>query len=139
MRKLLSLSLVAMLALTAVVSSCSKYDEGPKFTLLTAKMRVTGNWEMIKVTYNGSDITSFNPKTKLDIVKDGSYTKTYTSGSFSITETGTWKFNSDKTDLIFTDSSNDVTTFKIIQLKNKDMKLKYTDSDGNETVTTYQQ
>lgn len=134
MRLLVGIGLVTMMAFAMTTTSCNKYEEGPGFTLLTAKMRITGNWTMIKRTVNDTDFTSFAPSEKLDIKKDETFT--WTIGSY--TYTGTWKFNSDKTEVIFTDSSGDVDTFTIVQLKNNIMKLKKI-VDGDEYITTYEQ
>lgn len=137
MKNLFRLSLVAVLALSAVLTSCNKYEEGPGFTLLTAKMRVVNDWKITKVEYNGTDVTPSSSTTSTSIKKDNTYTSTYSSGSFSITENGTWEFNSDKTQLISTDSDGDVSTMIIVMLKNKMMKLK--DIDGsNVTIVTYE-
>lgn len=128
-----------MMALTMTVTSCNKYEEGPKFTLLTAKMRITGDWSLLNVTENGYDVTSFYPTTNLEIVKDETYKHTESSGSVSVTETGTWKFNGDKTQFITTDSDGDITTYTIVKLKNSILKLKHVDSDGDVTIYTYEQ
>lgn len=139
MKLFFRLGLVAMMALTMTVTSCNKYEEGPKVTLLTAKMRITGDWSLLNVTADGYDVTSFYPTTSLEIVKDGTYKYTATSGSVSVTENGSWKFNSDKTQYISTDSDGDITTYTIVKLKNSILKLKYVDSDGDVTIYTYEQ
>lgn len=138
MRKLVGISLLVMFTITLGLTSCNKYEEGPSFTLLTAKMRITGNWNLLNVTFNGNDYTSYFPTTKLDISKDETYTMTMTSSFGSSTEVGTWKFNSDKTQFITTDSDGDVTTFTIVKLKNDILKLKYVDG-SDETIYTYEQ
>jgi len=134
MRLLLGIGFIAMMALAMTTTSCNKYEEGPGFTLLTAKMRITGNWTMIKQTVNGNDYTSFAPDETLDIKKDETFT--WTIGSYTFT--GTWKFNSDKTEVIFTDSNGDIETFTIVQLKNNIMKLKQV-VGGDTYITTYEQ
>lgn len=139
MKLFFRLGLVAMMALTMTVTSCNKYEEGPSVTLLTAKMRITGDWSLLNVTSNGYDVTSFYPTTNLEIVKDETYKHIASSGSTSITVTGTWKFNDDKTQFITTDSDGDVTTYTIVKLKNDILKLKHIDSDGDVTIYTYEQ
>ena len=140
MKKLFSLGLVAMLALTAVVSSCGKYEEGSKFTLLSAKSRVINDWALTSVTYNGTEVISLYPTVKISFKKDDTYTTSFTSGGFTTTETGTWAFNSDKTALLMTATgSTTVDTQTIIMLKSKMMKLKSVDSGGGITIMTLEQ
>lgn len=137
MKLLFRASTVAFLALTMViVSSCSKYEEGSKFTLLTAKARVTGDWKMTELTVNGTAQDLSGSTFEVSIKKDDTYTATnsYTFGgsTYTTTDNGTWKFNDDKTELIMTDSDNDISTSTIVMLKNKMMKLK--EVDGNTTT-----
>lgn len=121
-----------------VATSCNKYEEGPKFTLLTAKARLVNTWTLTKVEYNGNDVTNSYPDITADIKKDNTYKVTYSAGSVSTSEEGKWEFNSDKTAVIFTvdgETASDPAT--IIMLKNK--MLKFKDVDGsNTTITTYE-
>lgn len=133
--KLFRIGAFALLALMAVaVTSCSKYEEGSKFTLLTKKARLTGDWSLNKVEVNGNpeDISGY--QVNVTFLKDGSYTYKWTSGGFSVQESGTWKFSDDKEDLIFTDADGDVTTSQIVRLANKELKLK--DVGGSTTTIT---
>ena len=140
MKKLFSLGLVAMLALTAVVSSCGKYEEGSKFTLLSAKSRVVNDWSLTGATYNGTEIISLYPTIKMSFKKDDTYTTSFTAGGLTTTETGTWAFNNDKTALLLTATgSATVDTQTIVMLKSKMMKLKSTDTAGGVTILTIEQ
>jgi len=134
-------STVALLALTMVIiSSCTKYEEGSKFTFLTATARVTGDWTTTALTYNGQSQNLSGTTLKISYKKDGTWTSanSYFGSSTSFNDNGTWKFNSDKTELITTDSDGDIYTSTIVMLKNKMMKLK--DVDGsNTTIFTLEQ
>ena len=133
--KLFRIGAFALLALMAVaVTSCSKYEEGPKFTLLSKKARITGEWTLSSIEVNGTaqDISGYTVNVTID--KDGSYTYKWSSGGFSVEETGTWKFSDDKVDLILTDADGDVTTSEIVRLANDELKLK--DVDGSFTTIT---
>jgi hypothetical protein len=44
---------------SSVLSSCKKYEEGPGFTLRTAKSRVVNAWVIEKYLVNGDDLTAF--------------------------------------------------------------------------------
>jgi len=140
MKKLFSLGLVAMLALTAVVSSCGKYEEGSKFTFLSAKSRVVNDWVVTSVTYNGTEVISLYPTIKISVKKDETYTTSFTSGGSTTSETGTWALNSDKSALLMTATgSTTVDTETIIMLKSKMMKLKSVDSGGGISIMTLEQ
>lgn len=124
---------MAVLSLMFVFAACSKYPEGSKFTILTKKARLVNTWklDLITITSGGYTQTSTADVT-LDIKKDETYTSTWTSGSSSITEEGTWKFSSDKLQVIFTDSDGNVTTNTIVKLKNKE--LSFEDTENNITT-----
>ena len=144
MKKLFSLGLVAMLALTAVISSCSKYEEGSNFSLISAKGRVAGDWKLSSYTINGTDYTSSMGTINVTFDKDGTYTGTATyvvlGASFTDSYSGTWAFNNDKTALLLTATgSATVDTQTIVMLKSKMMKLKSTDTAGGVTILTIEQ
>lgn len=134
--KLFRIGAFALLALMAVaVTSCSKYEEGPKLTLLTKKARITGEWTLSNVEVNGTsqDISGYT--VNVTIEKDGSYMYKWSSGGFSVQESGTWSFSDDKVSLILTDEDGDVTISEIVRLANDELKLK--DVDGSiSTITT---
>jgi hypothetical protein len=141
MKHLFKLSLVAMLALTAVVTSCSKYDEGSNFSLISAKGRMAGDWKISSYTVNGADYTSSVGTVNVTIDKDGTYkgTAVYTVLGTPFTDNlaGTWEFNSDKTTVSMLETgATSAEVYTIIELKNKEMKLQQV--DGNTTyLTTY--
>lgn len=139
MKKLISFSLIAMLALTAIMTSCTKYEEGSKFTFLTAKMRMVGEWTVTNITYDNNDVTSSYPDITISIKDDQSYSLKWNYGAFSLTETGAWAFNADKTTFITTSSNGTVTERTILMLKNKMVKLKELDGNGLSTVWTLEQ
>lgn len=129
-------TMIAILAVgSLLLGSCSKYEDGPGFTVRTAKARVSGDWKLTSYTLNGVDYTSSLPTITMTIEKDGSYSATYSSGSGSVTESGTWVFNDDKTTIAFTASSN-TDTYTITELKSKEMKLQQV-SGSNTEVSTY--
>ncbi len=143
MKLLFRASSVAFLALTLViVSSCSKYEEGPKFTLLSAKARITGDWTTTAISVNGQSQNLTGTSFKTSIKKDGTYTtsSSYTFGgsTFTTNDNGTWEFNSDKTTITSTDSDGDVSTATITMLKNKMMKRKTVDGSFTTIVTLEQ-
>jgi hypothetical protein len=142
------LRLTMFLVIVAIVfTGCKKYEEGPSFTLLSKKARMANDWKITKVTRNGSDVTSSYSATvssySFKIEKSGSYSST-TSGSvlgtpYTSSESGNWAFSGDKESVTFTETSpgSSSITFKIIELKNKEMILE--EIDGSDTYRyTYQ-
>ncbi len=138
--KIIQIVTVALLA-TAVLPSCSKYPDGPKFSLLTKKQRLTGDWTIESVTFNGNDQTALyktlvGENYVLDIEKDGKY-----KVSGNAPDDGTWKLGEDKDDVYFTSSKPGATeqSNKILRLKSKELWLKSTASNGDATIVKYKQ
>jgi hypothetical protein len=118
-------------------SGCKKYEEGPAFSLRSKKARVANDWRVAKYLENGVDFTSdFNfyyQDGKITLSKSGVYLFTYKlNGTLDQTESGTWKFNSDKTELIITETSpgSSTWTWKIIRLKETELKVSETTPSG---------
>lgn len=133
MKKLITALCLAALVSTTVLTSCKKYEDGPAFSLLTKKARLTGDWKIDNYTVNGDDQTDllkglFGENFVWSIKKDG----TYKMGG-NLNETGKWKFGEDKDDVTFTpdDSSQDPETDRILRLKSKELWLKHTESNGD--------
>lgn len=128
------LALVFLLAVS--FAACDKYEEGANFSLLTAKMRVTNSWESSSYTIETALGTTTSNTSELTIEKDGTFTHTTTVNPFpASTVTGTWGFNSDKTQLLLTEGNN-VDTWDIVKLKNKELKLTQTGTVLGSTTTT---
>ena len=122
--KFSTLVLLVVLSATGVLTSCGKYEEGPNFTLLTKKMRVTGEWTLTAVNNDEVD-PLLGVETILFFDGDGIFrSNTYYDGESILQEVGTWEFNSDKTGLIINE-----TEFMIIKLENKEMKLRILEMD----------
>jgi len=125
MKKIFLYAVTAVTVMGLSLTSCNKYEEGPGFTVRTAKARVTGDWKLTKYTINGTDFTSSSVIITKTIDKDGSYSTTSTTGSLSVTEIGSWEFNGDKTTITFTETGSGSTpdTWTILELRSKEMKL----------------
>lgn len=125
---------LASFGMIALLSACGKYEEGPGFTLLTKKARLTGEWDAKEyVSSNGTTVADTDATT-VEFVKDG---KMIVRDGSTSTE-GTWEFVSDKekirtsftyTVLGVSQTVTDETT--IIRLTNKELWTK--DSDGDIT------
>ena len=132
MKKFLVLAFLSVIAV-----SCGKYEEGPGFSLISKKNRVTNTWVLSKVEVNGQDETpqSSSYTLKMTLKEDETLSANYTVLTIPFTTTGTWAFNSDKSALILTDNSG-TTTNTILRLTNKEMKLRQI-SNGDTTTNTF--
>lgn len=115
-----TLFLAATIVTVLNFSSCSKYEEGPMFSLRTKKARITGEWEIVRI---GTEVYPQNGYSlEMEFEKDGDLKYTYSYGTYSYTYLGEWEFSSDKEelDIIF---ENQVQSFEIIKLKNDEVWL----------------
>ena len=138
MKKTIIYATIGLFLIGSATTSCSKYEEGSKFTVLTKKARLVGTWKMTNAT-TGSISQNFDTNSSVyEIKKTGDYIQNYVSGSTSVkVDEGKWEFSSDKKNLLITpQGSTTVNAMEIVELKNKEMKLKST-SNGIATVITY--
>lgn len=128
--------------LGASVSSCSKYEEGPNFALSSKKSRLVGEWKVVKLTINGTDVDLTSYAGTASIKEDGTYKTTTTYAILGlpvpIENEGKWEFNDDKTQVIFTETGQSTPTSQtILKLAAKELKLKQV-SGSNVNITTYE-
>lgn len=108
-----------------VLSSC-RYEDGPKFSLISKKARAVNIWTLDKAIENGVDKTDdykrFYVNYKIEIKKDDSYELSYSPLNIGkYTENGSWKFSDDKLKVIFTPKgSTQNNEWKILRLKNSE-------------------
>ena len=126
-------SFLLIALVSTALTSCKKYVDGPKFSLASAKSRVSGDWKIESYMYDGADqtaafITFFGANFEWDIEKDGSYR--WQGGTIS--DAGTWTLGEDKDDIRFLSSATGSTemSYRILRLKSKELWFKYTDSNG---------
>lgn len=115
------------------LSSCNKYEEGPKFSLRTKKARLVGEWILDKALLNGEDKTD-------NFSTDFSFTfnddETYEHVSSGITETGEWYFNDDKT-AFFVKPTNSTVPEKYYILRLTDVEIIIEKEVGDDVTTFY--
>jgi hypothetical protein len=132
--KTFSKIVLALIIITStLVSSCGKYEEGPKFSLASKKSRLEGEWKLEKYMVNDADQTAaiqmiIGANFTWEIEKDGKYTQTGTTS-----DSGTWTLGEDKDDIMFTSSApgSTVDTYRILRLKSKEFWMKQTQSNGD--------
>ncbi|MFN6945952.1 MAG: hypothetical protein ACK4ND_13470 [Cytophagaceae bacterium] len=108
------------------ISSCGKYEEGPKFSLASKKGRICNKWKLNEKFENGI---------KQSLISDDVYlielTKEHSvigyRGSTSMLW-GTWSFDETKEHLVIVDRQGNIYTSKILRLKKKELWLE--DVDG---------
>lgn len=121
--------LAALFISTLILSSCNKYSEGPKFSMLTRKERLCNDWELTAYTNSGNNAFDKTFTTKLTIDKDGTYSmsKTYNAlgqiqGTYS---NGRWEFAEKDEALYFYEDSTSKPTheYSIKELRNKQLVI----------------
>lgn len=140
MKLVYSSAFVLLLISLQFLTSCSKYTEGSKFTLLTKKARLVGDWKQTEMTIN--EISQDISETSFEISFESNFkysdtTEFYFGGvEYTFSNNGTWQFSDDKTKLITTDSDGDQITYTIVRLANKELKLKEV-VGATTTITTF--
>jgi hypothetical protein len=129
MKKLISLSLVAVFGLALTFTACKKYEDGPLISLASKKSRVVNVWKVEKIIDNGVDVTAqaatWIAGYSIEFKKDNSYVSSFV-GSSSV-GTGIWAFDTKKENLIITGTGSSVADIsKILRLKSKELWLKNT-------------
>lgn len=127
--KLVVMSLLA-LTLIALTPSCSKYPDGPGFTLRTKSNRLVNDWKLTSYMVNGVEYVDAIPEIKMVIDKDGTYSRHSTELVLnqlqSVFEHGTWAFNDEKTSLFLLAEGADLPVeFSIRELRAKKLVLQY--------------
>ncbi len=144
MKKTLFFSVLSLIVATTFLSSCSKYDEGSKFTLLSKNSRMVNDWHLISQTENGFALNLSGVSWHLTLSKDGTAKTTfsYTIAGQTLTNeiNGEWLFSNDKSKLILVDSSNNTSEeYTIIKLTNSELKVQQIDpSNGDITIQTWE-
>ncbi|MCB0395212.1 MAG: hypothetical protein KDD36_01080 [Flavobacteriales bacterium] len=132
--------LIAFVAVACVLTACKKYEEGPAFSLRSAKARLSGDWKVASFSIDGVDQTASYLATignnfVIDIEKDGKYR---VEGSF--TDEGSWELGEDGDDVRFKSDAAGSTedSYRILKLKNKELWLKQTQTNGEVHETHFE-
>lgn len=124
-----SLPLAFALLGTILLASCSKYDDGPAFSLRSKKERIANTWRVQKATNNGNDVTTSFEEYQLQMLIDGDATLAalYTLGdlTFEFQTNGTWSLVNNNEDLRL-DLQNDAAdaTYEILRLMEEELWLR---------------
>lgn len=115
--KITLFTLVLSLSLP-LINSCNKYPDGPKFTLLSKKERMEGEWDLKETDHADGTVTYDGYNDIMKLTEDFDYS--YIAGNITIS--GEWEFESDKEKVTFK-IGNLSLTYKIMRLKNKELWL----------------
>jgi len=140
--KKLAIILTIVAATAMIFSSCGKYEEGPSFTVLSKKARVTGVWDFTEMTVDGTVIDMQGMTMKTTILKDGTGTAAMTWASITIENDLEWEFNDTKETLRMRTKDADDTEWSewtestISKLTNSELWMQDTEEDGGVDVVT---
>ncbi len=92
----------AVIMCVGLLTSCNKYEEGPKFSLKTKTSRLSNNWYVDEAHFSyGEDSIDDWKNGSVEFKKDGTYiiTKFSPDQTMKTEESGTWVFINKKTQL----------------------------------------
>lgn len=134
MKSTLKFGLAISIIASSILSSCGKYEEGPKLSLASKKGRVANTWMIEKFYEDGVDKTSdyrtFAASESFEYKKDGTYTQSQTAtslfGGGTDTDSGTWEFINDNEDIktLSSEAGSTPDTMRILRLKSNEMWVK---------------
>ena len=125
MKAILTLFVVGFL-----FTSCYKYEEGPRFSLLSRKARLCNEWVLETYLDNGTDKTIVGETTTLTIENDGTYSISTVRNEMGQVQSefshGTWVFQDAKGQVVMTDSQEGAIplTYDILELRNSNLQLR---------------
>ena len=124
-------NVIALTLVMMISYSCSKYDDGPFFSLRTKKGRLVGEWELDKVIQNGQ---TQSLDSDYDIIwefeRDGDFEQTLEYGSYSYGYNGDWEFDDNGEELEITINGYGTQTWEINRLTNDELWIEI-NSGGN--------
>jgi hypothetical protein len=111
------------------LSSCSKYEDGPAFSLRSKKDRITNTWRVERAMNGGSDVTSAFDQYELEMLHSGVATLAalYTLGNltFEFQTSGTWDLINNNEDLRLDFDNNAADkTYEILRLMKEELWLR---------------
>lgn len=120
-----------LLSYILFITACKKYEDGPAFSLITKKARLSNIWKVDTYYLNGKDKTTqyrgLVTREKLIIFQSGEFEYTEVSSWLWATPqyTGKWKLVNNKEYLEMTPDNSiiPIKTCRILRLKNKQLWL----------------
>ena len=139
MRKFIAIIFTLMLAVS-LFDSCGRYENGPAFSLRSAKARLVGEWNLTDLLVNDKHEQALFEKESSSVLilnYDGTYLYSMPVVRSLNERTGLWSFGEDKTELVLTEvdtiNGNSERNYKITRLSNTEMWL----VNGSEEYSGY--
>lgn len=133
---------IAFIAISIIaIQGCSKYSDGPGFSLISKKDRLCHDWVLDYHLLNENDVTDAEQTVKFSIEKDGTYSMTtYVNAMGQLQGTyshGTWTFEDSKAQLYLYEDVNEDPThmYTIKELRSKSLQIVEKFSSINATHT----
>ena len=111
------------------LASCSRFEDGPAFSLLTPKARLTGEWEI--VDFDGIDAEEYLEELSegvryfLEFERDGdgvfAYEYSYGGSSYSYSQDMEWELDEDELTMEF--NYGQEITWEIQRLTNRELEM----------------
>jgi len=135
---------LAVLIIIFFFGSCGKYEDGPAFSLLTKKARLTGEWQVEKVFKNDveEELDSLSQNTSILYESDGTGKVTFTQGSVSLAVDFEWQFGDGKETVSMRTKKLDGTwddwdETRILRLTNKEFWFEETSTTNTDIYETH--
>ena len=119
MKNLKIMAIAVFVASIGIVSSCSKYEDGPKLTLRTKKARLVGKWELKEYVDEDGNTHEATDSEHMTLQRDGDHTIVDNGYSYS----GKWDLSNDKKHLKISLTPASTVSMKIYRLTNKELWL----------------
>ncbi len=120
----LRLALICLIIVVAI-SSCNRFDDGPAFSLLSAKARLTGDWEIIDYVGPGAEdyIDDLNDGDKwfFEFEKNGDGEFGYRYDGYQYSYLIEWELDEDELEISFNGGGSQ--TWEIQRLTNKELEM----------------
>jgi len=136
--------LSAMLVFVLLFNACGKYEDGPAFSLLSKKARISGTWKIDKMFTNDVEQTlSDDAKNGSMLVeKDGTGKMMFTMGTMTVTIDFEWEFGDGKETIKMRTKNlsgtwEDWDESKILRLTNKEFWAEDTEAGSTDVYKTY--
>ncbi|MCO5260289.1 MAG: hypothetical protein M9916_09115 [Crocinitomicaceae bacterium] len=130
-------NLLLFVAFLFVLGACTKYEEGPKVSLLTAKTRLVRHWVIETYEIDGvNQAINQNTSLEMDFYKDNTFKRTWVIFGFQAPEEGTWAFMDGKKKILLTKKDGGMELYTVVMLTKNELKAKFTD-ENNKTHAYY--
>ena len=108
---------------------CNKYQEGPKFSLLTRKSRMVNHWQLKLAKANGESWTPFFPLKEIELFDDNNQTSTFSTLNVETELEGQWEFVNQKEELKLIYANGESQSYRITKLKKDELNIYYNSND----------